>query len=1730
MESKTKTSMDSFSLKNLRKQASPSMNLFFRLFLVLVIFFSSLAFHRYSLILAQDTVEYQELPLDLVGHLESQKQMEEAIAAGGAQPPEEVEEGQLDEPGFPEKEPESSEQGVSGAEPPSDESTLLQEPETQPAEAGQEPAPSPLQEEAEEASPADAIPSSSKDTLPADGLDVGQSGLWEDDAPKADEAEEGPLIEGELVTQGSPELQDSSLVLAQVEIAGRRTGDAISNEEALATLTGLTTSREDFRIAILEAALKEEAGNMAQAVLEEKEMADSLEALLEKKPFQGLGENIEDLVVREDVRRGLAAALESEPEIETFLETLFSQEDRQALLLQVAQAQLQSDSPALVSAEPLMLGAIRQGYEQQALNQLLAEKIGESTVSKSILLEAAAQPAPPENLTDPTRFLTVTARGQGRAISIPLDRIRFQAGSLVMSVEPMREFTPGLYQLEVQVANPITGEMQHFRQDFAWGVLAMNLDRDIYRPGEAGEISVGVLDDQGKPVCDAQVLLEVTAPNGALDSLPVENTGQCAVLDSMNTVPDYRSSYVFSQEGEYSLKLTATQANGKIRTRTMAVRVGAGADYTVQRTAATRLYPVGASEMILRVYFGRDFEGTIMETVPGDFEILEAGQGGRSQAPAEVGFSPDGTEKKISWGVQASKGQMLSLSYLYDAPDVSPEFYTMGPLESSGNLYEQRRWEIANDEPVIAADSTTDLKGHWKFNEGVGSSAADSSSYGSNGTLNNMEPADWSASFPAVTGNLSAISFNSNNENVSVPDPVDGHLDFGNTDDITLTGWFKRDTFTTTDVILAKRNSGTTADVGYFVYLPSSDQLIFEISDGADEYVLSSTALFTTSVWNHFAIVWDQDSAANTEIYINGVDNNANDTGTIANIGSVANALTLRMGAESDSGNVFNGALDDLRIYKKALSLAEIQVLAGVTTLPIVTNGNISINAGTGTGGAFKVGDQIIATWNNSAGGDNNTSLTAVTANLSGWGGSATAAMTDTAACGGTAGNNIYEACFTLASGTIDATTVNVSVTATNLAGSTTTADTSNATVDNQPPNITNNGTLTISTDNSVAGVAALNNGVSNQDKVTQSAVTLALSDSDTSSINLSTLTGQAALALATQSNVVTAGSLDSASQTFTITVTDNAGNVSTTPSDAISVDNKAPTVTTGNLSVIGATGTGGAFKNGDSATGRWDNAGGGDNNADILSVTFNLAAFRSADSAIAGTQVANLWTGTASGTLDAQGDTNNNVVAAVADDGGNLTSLTGANNYTVDTLLPTIDSITSVAGDSTAPYVDTTDDSSTAILFASSDTGTGVSACRWSVSNVAYSSMTNNCASSTSCTANLAGEGAKTVYLACIDGAGNTTSSNTQVDYTVQVPDVTPPVGTSIAPDSLRIIDNANPSFVVADGTDAESGINTSTRLLERADATYTSNTCGMFGSFSSVAISGTYPNLSDATVSGSACYKYRYSVSDNAANTTTTPETSIIVRVPLTTIAITGGNNQSYGGAGQNPIGHTLASPLQARVTDGGSNWALADEVTVDFAITSVPASPLATGQSLSAASDNTDANGYAEVSLTLGDRAGDYEVEAGSAHPSIAGLATFTGTAGNYFEVIVAESDASFFLDPLSLPQDFASPSVAVTSNAASYELHLTPDQWPLSGLDQILNWASLLGFGWSLDLGGIMAFAESLGNPASTLAYSCSGDSCQASIPVDIDLHAAIDFTTPPGTYTSEITFSGENVNY
>ena len=212
--------------------------------------------------------------------------------------------------------------------------------------------------------------------------------------------------------------------------------------------------------------------------------------------------------------------------------------------------------------------------------------------------------------------------------------------------------------------------------------------------------------------------------------------------------------------------------------------------------------------------------------------------------------------------------------------------------------------------------------GYWTFDgkdtNWQSNTTNDISGGGNNGVMTNMS----TSTSPTIGKFGQALSFDDSDDYVSIADA--NPLDVTDNDSLTITGWFNRATFNNIDALLFKRNGVLPGFRGYGVYIRASDEMTFEVSDGTNEYSLDSNTLFTAPGWNHFAIVWDPNSAANTEIYINGVADNAIDTGTISSVGDLSNALIVAIGTQSDGTIPFSGKLDEFRMYNRALSPTEI--------------------------------------------------------------------------------------------------------------------------------------------------------------------------------------------------------------------------------------------------------------------------------------------------------------------------------------------------------------------------------------------------------------------------------------------------------------------------------------------------------------------------------------------------------------------------------------------------------------------------------------------------------------------------------------------------------------------------------------------------------------------------------------------------------------------------------------
>jgi hypothetical protein len=220
----------------------------------------------------------------------------------------------------------------------------------------------------------------------------------------------------------------------------------------------------------------------------------------------------------------------------------------------------------------------------------------------------------------------------------------------------------------------------------------------------------------------------------------------------------------------------------------------------------------------------------------------------------------------------------------------------------------------------------------YRFDESSGSTAADSSGNGRNGTLTTVGSgtATFSTTRQVGTGALSLMATNNaNGAYVSLPASLNA---MGATTAITIATWVN----ITTDRPWAKvfdfNNSSTTGYMTLTTYqnqsTPNSARFTITTTTNTAEQLVASSGRLSIGVWHHIAVVLGAGATTYTgTLYIDGAVAGTNDMMTLrpSNLGSTVNNWLGRSAYAADP--LFSGLLDDFRIYNRPLSASEIAAL-----------------------------------------------------------------------------------------------------------------------------------------------------------------------------------------------------------------------------------------------------------------------------------------------------------------------------------------------------------------------------------------------------------------------------------------------------------------------------------------------------------------------------------------------------------------------------------------------------------------------------------------------------------------------------------------------------------------------------------------------------------------------------------------------------------------------------------
>ncbi len=212
-----------------------------------------------------------------------------------------------------------------------------------------------------------------------------------------------------------------------------------------------------------------------------------------------------------------------------------------------------------------------------------------------------------------------------------------------------------------------------------------------------------------------------------------------------------------------------------------------------------------------------------------------------------------------------------------------------------------------------------DLLGHWRLDEGGGTFAEDASGNGNHGTL--MSGASWTG---GVEGG--ALSLDGVDDGLEVPDSPSLSV----TGAVTVALWFRYggrgggwDRIAVKDWGQAQAPwlaYGLTLDDG-----PEGGQkVLFSANGSATQGAgVSSMSFPVAGEWTHLAGVYDP-AAGTVALYVNGV----RESDAAASFGAVVDSPGPFLVGRASWGHPLQGAVDDVRVYGRALSAAEIAALA----------------------------------------------------------------------------------------------------------------------------------------------------------------------------------------------------------------------------------------------------------------------------------------------------------------------------------------------------------------------------------------------------------------------------------------------------------------------------------------------------------------------------------------------------------------------------------------------------------------------------------------------------------------------------------------------------------------------------------------------------------------------------------------------------------------------------------
>jgi len=477
----------------------------------------------------------------------------------------------------------------------------------------------------------------------------------------------------------------------------------------------------------------------------------------------------------------------------------------------------------------------------------------------------------------------------------------------------------------IRMTNLVTGNI-YYARSYRWSSTSvMTLDRLV----------------------TTEFSLPPTLPVGSY-SLVASANGNLSAPVTFNYFPPPAPTGLSAVIGDTQLRLSWSAAPG-------------ATSYNVLRTTRSGLYYTTVATVT-----GTNYTDTgLLNGVTYYYVVTAVGSGGPSVYSSELAATPFGAPA-IPTGLIAIPASYLGVNLLWNTvpgaqaynvkrsttsggpysiianrpnPDCTdtnvsagiPYYYVVSAVSAGGESADSPQSSAI---PGTTGDILNGLAANWRLDDGAGATAVDSSGNNNTGTLLNSPT--W-----VLPGRIGAaeLSFNATNlQSVTANNSASLNMSSA----ITIAAWINPLDWIGNRRIVQKGNSDNQ-----YRFLAEGNVLKFHLNGVGT----LTTALPTSNLWTHVAATWNGSTML---IYTNGQVQGSLTAG--GSITATTDPVAIgKKNTSSSSGDYWNGQLDEVRLYNRALSLAEINIIAH--------NGDVPPAAPTGLS-AVPTNSQITLLWN----------------------------------------------------------------------------------------------------------------------------------------------------------------------------------------------------------------------------------------------------------------------------------------------------------------------------------------------------------------------------------------------------------------------------------------------------------------------------------------------------------------------------------------------------------------------------------------------------------------------------------------------------------------------------------------------------------------------------------------------------------------------------------------------